>query len=64
MRKVKTKPKGTTKVGYCRDCTHSYDYHEKNVKGEFFMARCPFSKWSVFLNHDSCDKIELRQNNG
>ena len=40
---------------YCRDCALAYDYHEMNVKGEFFMCRCPFHKFSRFLNHDTCN---------
>ena len=40
---------------YCRDCELAYDYHEKNVKGELFMCRCPFHKFVRFLNHDTCN---------
>ena len=47
---------------HCRDCKHSYDWHEKNQAGEFFMCRCPFQKWSRFLNRDICDKFELKGN--
>lgn len=45
---------------FCRDCKHAYDYHEKNLKGELFMARCPFRQWSVFLNHTTCEKLVLK----
>lgn len=40
----------------CRDCENSYDWHEKSVKGEFFMCRCPHHRFSRFLNHDGCDE--------
>ena len=46
---AKTKPEH-----YCRDCANAYDFHEKNVKGVFFMCKCPYYKYSRFLNHDSC----------
>lgn len=46
---------------FCRDCAHSYDWHEKNVTtGEPFMCYCPFSKWAKFLDHDYCDKLKKR----
>jgi hypothetical protein len=45
---------------HCRDCVHSYDWHEKNLKGEFFMCRCPFFEWSKFLNRDICDKFKKK----
>lgn len=43
---------------HCRDCVHSYDWYEKNLKGEFFMCRFPFFEWSKFLNRDICDKFK------
>lgn len=46
---------------HCRDCKHSYDWHDKNLQGEFFMCRCPFHKWSKFLNRDVCNKFELKK---
>lgn len=45
---------------FCRDCKHAFGYHEKSIKGDYFMAKCPFRKWSVFLNHTYCDKLELK----
>ena len=45
---------------HCRDCVHSYDRHEKNLKGEFFMCRCPFFTSSRFLNRDVCDKFNKK----
>lgn len=44
---------------HCGECKHHYDEHEKNVHGEFFMARCPFREWAVFMNHDWCERFEL-----
>ena len=37
---------------FCYECENSYDWHEKNYKGEFFMCRCPFHKWCRFLYRD------------
>lgn len=45
---------------HCRDCVHGYDRHEKNLKGEFFMCRCPFFTSSRFLNRDVCDKFNKK----
>ena len=47
---------------HCRDCKHSYDWHEKDYKGEFFLCRCPFFKYSKFLNKDYCEHFELNRN--
>lgn len=45
----------------CRDCRYAYDYHEKNLKGEYFMCKCPFQKRSMFLNRDVCDRFEKKR---
>lgn len=45
---------------HCMDCKHSYDYHEKNINGEFFMCKCPFHKWSKFLHRDVCEKFQKK----
>ena len=45
---------------FCRDCKHSYDYHEKNHKGEFFLCKCPFFKYSRFLNRDYCNEFKRK----
>lgn len=52
-KKVKERP-----TKFCRDCKHAFDYHEKNLKGEFFMCKCPFHQWSKFLNHSHCKHFE------
>lgn len=55
------KKKAQTATQYhCRECQHSYDWHEKNWQGELFMCRCKFGKWSKFLSDKQCDKFELR----
>ena len=46
---------------HCMECVHCYDHHEKNVKGDFFMGRCPHRQWAVFLNSDHCDKFQLKK---
>lgn len=46
---------------HCRDCEHSYDWHEKDWKGDLFMCRCKFSQWNKFLNRDVCNKFELKK---
>ncbi len=40
----------------CRDCDKAYDFHCKNVKGEFFMCRCPFMEYSMLMNHEGCEQ--------
>lgn len=50
----KKKPIIQEREYHCRDCEHSFDYHEKNYMGEPFMCRCPFHKWSRFLDKDFC----------
>lgn len=50
----KTIPEGV----HCQDCALAYDYHEKDVNGEFFMCKCPFFKFSKFLRHDICDNFK------
>lgn len=41
-------------LGVCRDCAHHYDEHElTNYEPKhFFMCRCPFEKWSQFLEKE------------
>ena len=52
----------TEKKFFCGQCKHHYDEHEKDVNGVFFMARCPFRKYSVFMRQDRCEKFELLDN--
>lgn len=47
----------------CKDCKHSYDWHEKNWQGELFMCRCPYytgGKYCKFLKDPQCEHFELR----
>lgn len=46
---------------YCRECKHSYDYHELDYKGEPFLCKCPFFQYSKFLNRDCCSKFEKKR---
>ena len=49
----------------CRDCIHSYDWHEKNWRGKLFMCRCPHykeGKFSKLLDDPQCNVFELRNN--
>lgn len=46
---------------HCRECKHSFDYHELNYKGEPFLCKCPFHKWSKFLDRDWCKNFEKRR---
>ena len=46
---------------HCRDCKNSYDWHEKNYRGELFMCRCRFSEWCKFLSDNQCGKFELKE---
>lgn len=62
-------PKKTEQPKFqCRDCWHSYDWHEKNWKGELFMCRCPYhneGKYCKFLSDPQCEHFIKREvNNG
>ena len=62
-------PKKTEQPKFqCRDCGHSYDWHEKNWKGELFMCRCPYhneGKFCKFLSDPQCEHFIKREvNNG
>jgi len=47
-----TKQTNSATLGVCGDCKHSYDYHEMtNYEPKHpFMCRCPFERWSQFLD--------------
>lgn len=52
----------TSAKGYhCRDCSHAYDYHEVDYKGDFFLCKCPFFQFSKFLNRDYCERFKLKK---
>lgn len=63
---AKRTAKGIEKPKYrCRDCRHSYDWHEKNRAGEFFMCRCPYhhnGKYIKFLSAPQCEHFARREN--
>lgn len=48
----------------CRDCKHSFDWHEKAYDtGEPFLCRCKYytnGKYCKFLNDYQCNQFELR----
>ena len=48
------KKSGKASLGKCRDCRLHYDEHElTNYEPKhFFMCRCPFEKWSQFLEKE------------
>lgn len=51
----------------CRDCSNSYDWHEKNWRGELFMCRCKHyteGKYCKFLSDKQCANFNKRKDNG
>lgn len=47
----------------CRECIHSYDWHETGADGLPFLCRCKHYKegrFSRFLNDRQCEKFEPR----
>lgn len=50
----------------CRDCAHSYDWHDKAFNGGMILCRCPYDerskhgKFSKFLSDPQCDKFLKR----
>lgn len=53
------KKKSLPSNAHCRQCKHHYGDHERNNKGEFFLTKCPFFKWSRFLDRDTCENFKL-----
>lgn len=47
--KISKTAKETRKGVLCRDCIHSGNRIERDVKGEFFMCWCRFEQWAQFL---------------
>lgn len=50
----------------CRNCTFSYDWHEKGADGKPFMCRCAYhtgGKYSKFLSDKQCEHFEKRKEN-
>ena len=51
----------------CRHCGHSYDWHERDWKGEPFLCRCPYYKggrFSRFLTDPQCEHFLIREEAG
>lgn len=51
---------------YCRDCAHSYDWHDKGHDGQMILCRCPFDakkeygKYSKLLSDKECVHFKIR----
>lgn len=64
MARVRKRPIQSEKPEHsCRECRHSFDWHEKDWRGELFMCRCPHhkdGKFSKFLNDPQCKLFESR----
>jgi len=49
---------------HCRNCKHSYDWHEKAYNTEQpFMCRCKYhhdGMFIKFLNDNQCDNFKLK----
>lgn len=48
----------------CRNCTFSYDWHDKGANGEPFMCRCDYhtgGKYSKLLSDKPCEHFEKRK---
>ena len=45
----------------CRDCVNATDFHEKNLKGEYFLCKCKYFKYSKFLNKDWCNNFKKNE---
>lgn len=55
VRKKKERP-----THFCRDCMYATDFHEKDYKGDFFLCKCKFFKYSKFLNRDYCENFSMK----
>lgn len=50
----------------CRDCAHSYDWHEIGFDGKPFMCRCQYytaGKYCRFLKDQQCEHFQTRNDN-
>ena len=56
---------GNTPLYHCRDCAHSYYWHEKGADGKPFLCRCPYQqeggRFSIFLEDTACEKFRMRE---
>lgn len=50
----------------CRDCSHSYDWHDRAFDGGFILCRCPYDdnskngKFCKFLTDYQCEHFNQR----
>lgn len=62
-----TKKKPEAPQYRCRDCAHSYDWHNKTSYGHIIFCRCPydaksqFGKFCKFLSDYQCDHFVKRK---
>lgn len=60
----RTKPEPPKR--HCRDCAHSYDWHNKALDGHLILCRCDldaksqFGKFCKFLSDPECDHFKPR----
>lgn len=53
----------------CRDCTMSYDWHDKALDGHLIFCRCDVDeqskcgKFSKFLSDPACEKFQPKPKN-
>lgn len=65
-RRTATQPE--TPKQHCRDCEHSYDWHNRSFHdGHLILCRCPFDakskfgQFCKFLSDIACDKFVKRK---
>lgn len=62
---VVEKPKHT-----CKDCEHSYDWHDRAHDGHLILCRCKYDvktehgRWCKFLSDPQCANFKPRTDNG
>lgn len=63
---IRTTKKPETPQYHCRDCAHSYDWHNKAHDGHLIFCRCPHDakskhgKFCKFLSDSQCDQFVKR----
>lgn len=62
IRTAKKKPEAPKRR--CRDCAHSYDWHNRALDGHLVLCRCPhdaksqFGKFCKFLSDYECEHFK------
>nr|DAI24189.1 MAG TPA: hypothetical protein [Caudoviricetes sp.] len=44
----------------CRDCAHARDFHSMSLLNEPILCKCDYQRYSMLLNHDSCDNFKRK----